>query len=692
MAAAIPLPAGRGALRIVTPGQLQTAEKLAKTLDNPKPEVVSDLAAYIRKQFERAKRQRTSSGVDNSLIACMRAYNGEYSAQKLQEISQFGGSQVFARVTATKCRAATALLRDIYLSSERPWAIEPSPDPKIPGSIQQDINTVVGGEALYLIMSGQMIDRAVVQKRKDELTLAAKMEERKKAQIQCTAAARKIDDLLVEGNFWAAFAEFLSDLPVYKCAIIKGPIVRNSEELEWQDNGEPQMVKKPRFFWDRVSPFDLWFSPGATRMDRTATFERQRFTVADLYDLIGLPGYNEKEIREVINRFEGNGLREWGLMFEHERRMHESAGPEQGAGEGMIDIIEFQGYVLGKHLKDFNVTGVKDLERSYFINCWLVDRHVIKVMLNSNLRQKPNYFVTSFDKQPGTLYGSGVAELMTDVQDVMNATLRSLVNNMSIASGPQVFFDEEQLNPTQDFSLYPWKRWRYTRDPANTSGVPPVGFFQPSSNAQELMAVYNMFNVVADEVSAIPRYMSGDNRVGGAGRTASGLAMLMSNANKSLQNVAENIDRDVFYPLLTSLYDLVMLTDDTGLLRGDESIKVYGVRNVMKQEQDRVRQLEFLQLTANPIDAQIVGPKRAEVLQQVADRIGIELDIPDPNDQNAPGIGQPAVPPGIEGGGAVQAAYNAAGGPEPQEQVSDNAPPRLQNATMNLVSARNNMG
>ena len=509
------------------------------------------------------------------------------------------------------------------------------------------------------------------------------MEERKKAALQATAAERKMDDLLVEGQFWQAFSEFLADLPVYQLAIIKGPIVRNTETLEWSEGGEPRMISKPRFFWERVSPFDVWFSPGAQGLEHTETFERQRFTVSDLYNLIGLPGYRDKAIRDVIQKHSENGLREWGLMFEEERRKLENRGPVDSTEDHMIDCVEHQGYVLGKFLKEYGMKGTFDDEKPYFITCWLIDRDVIKVMLNPNLRKRANYYVTSFDKQPGTIYGAGIADLMSDVQDVMNATLRSLVNNMSIASGPQVFYNEDLVNPNQNDALYPWKRWKYNTDPANPQAN-PVGFFQPSSNANELLQVFGSFNMLADEVSAIPRYMTGDNRVGGAGRTASGLAMLMSNANKSLQNVAENVDRDVFYPLLQSLYDLVMLTDSTGLMRGDELIKVNGVRNVLKQEQDRVRQLEFLQLTANQIDAPIIGPKRAEILQQVADRIGLELDIPDPNDQN-----QPGQPPAAAGPGA---GPNPGGTPTPTPSVSDNAPPRLQTMSTNNVSARNNIG
>lgn len=676
-ASAIPVQ-GRGTLRIVTPGQLNERDALAKSIENAKPEILDDLANYIRKMFEAAKRHRTSSGVDEEMISFLRAYNGEYSPTKKAEIAQFGGSDVFARITASKCRGATSLLRDIYLSAEQPWGIDPSPDPKLPGSVSRDIDAVVGGEAMYLIMNGASPQKEQLQARKEDLIKAAKLAERSKAKAESVIAERRMDDILVEGKFWEAFSQFLVDLPIYHCAFIKGPTIRNAELLTWGDDGAAKIELRPRFFWDRVSPFDLWFTPGASNLSHTDSFERQRMSVTDLYDLIGLPGYHEKNIRETIRKHGEGGLREWGLMFEQERRKLENRGDQTAHDDPMMDCIEFQGKVLGKHLKDWALKGVDDEEKPYFVTCWMIDKVIIKCMLNPNIRKRPNYYSTSFDKQPGTIYGSGVAEVLSDIQDVMNASLRSLVNNMAMASGPQVFFNEELLNPNQSSQLYPWKQWKYSTDPANPQAN-PVGFFQPSSNAAELLGVYGKFNEIADEVSAIPRYMTGSQNVGGAGRTASGLAMLMSNANKALQNVAENIDDDVFEPVLQTLYDLVMLTDETGMLRGDESIKVNGVRNVVKQEQDRVRQLEFLQLTANEFDMPIVGPQRASIIQQVANRLGIEVDIPEPREQNRRQAPQ--------GGGP---GFNPAGTPTPVPEVSDANGPRLQTQSMNSVSRRSN--
>jgi hypothetical protein len=158
------------------------------------------------------------------------------------------------------------------------------------------------------------------------------------------------------------------------------------------------------------------------------------------------------------------------------------------------------------------------------------------------------------------------------------------------------------------------------------SAEPAITFFQPDSRSGELMQVYQQMNTMADEISAIPRYMSGSaSGQGGAGRTASGLSMLMENAGKMLQGVAANIDMDIFTPLLQRLYDTVLLTDEQGRLDCDENIKVRGVVFANQKETERARLLEFMQLTGNPMDAEIVGLEgRAEMLREVADRIGLD--------------------------------------------------------------------
>jgi len=103
--------------------------------------------------------------------------------------------------------------------------------------------------------------------------------------------------------------------------------------------------------------------------------------------------------------------------------------------------------------------------------------------------------------------------------------------------------------------------------------------------------------------------------------------MLMGNSSKILQTVSANVDRDVWEPALLQLVDLIMLTDNTGLLTGEEKVTVQGVSVAVQRETMRQRQMEYLQHTNNPVDMKIIGMKgRAEVLRSVSDTLGMNGD------------------------------------------------------------------
>ena len=637
---------GRGLLRVVGNDELFAAEKKSVDLSKVSEEVASDLANYIRERFEKAVRNRRVISVDDELIRDMRAYQGQYSPTQLQEIEAFGGSAVYSRLMGMKCRGATALLRNVYMNSDRPWTLEPTADPVVPDSIDQHVATLVHQEVLSANQQGATVPQDQIQERLHNLYEAVKLAERRRAVDDAKDAEKKIDEILEEGEFYQALSEFLSDLPVYKYAVIKGPITRRTTQLKWDRKRKMEAHEEAKFFWNRVSPWDVWFSPGATQIENTEVFERERLSVMDLYNLIGLPGYREDDIRAIIEAYEGRGFKEWVQIFDTERAQME--GRNNVLDDTYINAIEFHGFVLGRYLLEYHVPGIKDPYKPYFITAWMVDRRIFKVMLNPSPRMRVPYYITSFDKMPGTLYGNGIPALANDLTDVINATLRALVNNVAMSSGPQVVYDDELISPNQQRGMRPWKEWSYTGDPANPNRV-PVSFFQPQSNAQELMAVIDKFSTMLDDVSTIPRYLTGGGASGGAGRTASGLSMLINNANKTLMNVADNVDNDIFEPLLQNLYDFIMLTDSTGMLRGDESIIVDGVRQASRQEQDLTRQMDFLNTVNNPNYQAIVGQgEMARILQKIADNTGLEVKIKQPDDlpgAQPPGIFVPPPPP-----------------------------------------------
>lgn len=669
-------------LRLVTPTELvdqertDNAARAAADAAQANQQVTNSLVAFIDNEFGRMVRHRDgASGWSDRLVSAMRVFAGQYDSQKLMEIRKFGGSEIYARLIAAKCRGATSLLRDIYLNADKPWGLKATPDPTLPDNVAADIGQVVQGEVASAMAGGMPPDPNAIKDRVTTLIAAAKRAALKKARQEADNAFKKLDDILVEGGFYEAVGMMLVDIALFPFACIKGPTVRITPSVTWVQ-GKAQVVDKPKMFWDRVSPFDVWWTPGASRVKDAAVIERSRLVRSDLNQLIGLPGYDDGAIREVLKWYGQSGYVDTNASTsETSRAIMESREDPRMNQSGMIDMLEYHGYVQGSILIDQGMTAeqIPDPDKDYFVDAYKIGRYVIKVQLSPSLRKRPNYYMTSFEKVPGTVVGNALPDILADVGDAANSALRSLINNMAIASGPQVVINDDRIAENEDSDqLFPWKRWHVVTDPLGANnGQMPVSFFMPTSNAQELLTVYEKFTQIADELSAIPRYVTGSERTGGAGRTASGLAMLMGNSAKILQTVAANIDTDIVEPSVTDLYDMVMLTDTTGILRGDESIDVLGVAVAMQRETQRQRQLEFLQITANPIDSQIMGVRgRANVLRPVADGIGLDgEDIVPPDDEikamTQGGPGGPAMPgqpgaPGAPGGATPSSPPGAA--------------------------------
>jgi hypothetical protein len=680
-------------LRVVGPAQFNAAEKArdeeaaaAKSAAETPTENLSGLAGHVRAQFDLFKRHRnlSNAGWTERLLNALRVFNGQYDATKLAEIKRFGGSEIYARIVAMKCRGASSLLRDVYMSPDRPWGLDAPDDPTIPPEITKSVSALVTAELQSMAsIGGQPPDINAIRDRTAQLIEAARQAAKRRAVTQATIAEDKLDEILKEGGFYTALSEFITDLPLFPFAVMKGPVVRILPTVTWE-SGAAVIKQTPKLTWARVSPFDVWWTPGVSNIEDAAVIERTRLTRADLNDLLDLPGYNTENIRMVLDLYGRGGIADNWDASDTERAIQESRENPTMNQSGLMSCLEFTGNVQGRMLLDYGMDekSIPDPLRDYFVQIWLIGNYIIKVQMAPSPRRRHPYYITSFEKVPGTPVGNGLPDILNDLQEAGNATLRALVNNLSIASGPQVVVNDDRLASDEDGeSMYPWKRWHVTSDPMNgNASLKPVDFFQPNSNAQELLGVYQKFVDMSDELSAIPKFLSGAGAGSGAGRTASGLAMLMGNASKILQTVAANIDHDVLEPLLGGLFDMVMLTDNSGLLSGEEKVRVLGVSVAVQKETERSRQLEFLQITANPMDMQIIGPKgRANILRQVATTIGLPgADIVPTEDQiNAQqkAAAAAAQAQGVPGhGGMGASAADAQGGQQSTGATGDMGP------------------
>jgi hypothetical protein len=585
--------------------------------------LILGLSAYLRECWDVA--EQAKKPIENKMLQALRQRNGEYEPDKLKDIRAQGGSDIYMMITEVKCRAAESWLRDILLDTGTPpWDIQATPIPDLGPKATKEIQDVFANKVLQLV---QQYNQAPSPDEMTELRESISQDYRfrilQEAQNRTDKMKLKIQDQFAQGGWANSFNDFITDLVTQPAAFVKGPIVRRQRYLSWETDESGRTVAKPSERiapeYERVDPFRIYPEPGITNINEGYLFEHHPLSRMDLADLIGVPGYDDDAIRKVLDI--GNG-QSWVsedvqlLKDEQERKYYSYMRPTE-----VFDALEFWGKVSGKMLIEWGLTEeeVPDEAREYDCNVWLVGDYVIKAVLNYDpLGEKP-YAKTSFIKCPGAFWGKGIPEIIEDLQNVCNAAARALVNNMGISSGPQVEVNLERIPPNEDITqIYPWKIWQTTNDPVGSS-APAVRFTQPEDNATTLMAVYEKFSKMADDHSGIPAYMYGDLNVQGAGRTSSGLSMLMGAAGKGIRQVVMHIDSDVIKPIVQRQFVYNMRYDEDESIKGDAQVVAKGAVNLAIKETVNVRRIEFLNATANEIDMSIIGKDgRAAILREIA--------------------------------------------------------------------------
>ena len=626
--------AGLNFLRVVSNTDIarqeqEAAEKaLAERQNQP---MILGIAAYLRGCWDVA--QQAKKPIEQKMLTALRQRNGEYEADKLKQIRGQGGSDIYMMITEVKCRAAESWLRDILLDTGTPpWDIVPTPIPDLSPIQRKEIQDIFANLVLKMVQeNAQAPSQDDMSQVKEMVGQDYRFRILQDAQTRADKMKLKIQDQFAQGGWADSFNDFITDLVTYPCAFVKGPVVRRQRRLGWKLDAtgrttvEPTEVLAPEY--ERVDPYRMYPEPGITRIEDGYLFEHHPLTRMELADLIGVPGYDEDAIRKILEIGNGQSWISEDIELqkqEEERKFYSYMRPTE-----VFDALEFWGKVSGKMLREWGMSEeeIPDEAREYDANVWMVGNYVIKAVLNYDpLGEKP-YAKTSFIKCPGAFWGKGIPEIIEDIQNVCNAAARALVNNMGISSGPQVEVNLERIPPNEDITqMHPWKIWQVTNDPMGSSS-PAVRFTQPEDNATTLMAVYDKFARMADDHSGIPAYLYGDLNVQGAGRTSSGLSMLMGAAGKGIRQVVGHIDGDVIKPIVQRQFVYNMRYDEDETIKGDAQVLARGAVNLAVKDTVNVRRIEFLNATANQIDMEIVGKDgRAAILREIAKGLQMPVD------------------------------------------------------------------
>lgn len=610
-------------------------------------ETLCALGNYVREQFVKARSGRTY--IDKVLLECLRQRRGEYDLGELEAMGPQAQKvpPTFFNVTATKCRAGEAWLSDILTASgDRLWNIDPTPIPNVPQFVKDQVVQQMKKEIAKFGMAPQEEQLRERIRELGDIAYRALMDN---AREGTKKMQRKIDDQLAECDFIPTIQSFISDLMVYPYAVLKGPVVKRQRRLQWQ-GATPNATSEAALTVERVSPFDYYFAPWSVSPQEGFSVEIMHMARQAVVECKGMPNFNDKKLEEALNHYiEG-----------HQELTETTTQREQLEYQTMltlwqgdtIDTLDFWGSVRGDLLKGWGVK-VEDEQATYEVNCWVIGGICVRAVLNPDPMKQHPYYVSSYEKVPGSMVGRSVPMLMRPNQQIINSGYRALRRNMGLASGPFAEVDQSRLGGQQAPEEIVPAMIKLVDADMMGSGKTAYHFHKIDSHAGELEALINEEIKKCDDATGIPAYAYGNPQVAGAGRTVGGLAMLMGNAAKGIKQVVINIEQDVFEPLITAFYNYNMMYDPDQAIKVDAQVIAKGPTSVLAREMQAAKRMEMLQVVT-PYVATGIIPKEglAVLLREVMKSSDLPIDkiIPDPDIEQqlqAAAGAQQGMPPGM---------------------------------------------
>ena len=567
------------------------------------PNSVAALGHILVQEFSRSQIDRMT--IEQRWLKDLRQYKGRYEPD--EEAAMGSRSKTFIRKTRVKVKTADSRMMDLLFpnGTERNWSVKPTPRPTLPDDVLQTLQQQAQALAQQ---SGQTQQAALEQLKSDYASKAA------------AEMTKTIADQLAEAKYKSVCSKVLHSGNLYGTGVMKGPLlerrVRTSyapvmagKRLKWQ-------LKSVQYVVPTVVHVSLFnFYPDMSSVELNGcrfVFELHTMTQADLTELRKRPSFNS----EIIENYIKTNPKGRVLMRNIEQQKR-SVGDLvfDGRDTYQWDVLERWGWLSGEQLRDAGVTVPEDrMTEVFFSNVWMLpDGQIIKAKL-SKLSGEADwpYRLYYFEKDEDSIFGNGLAEVMRDDQTNINAGVRMMLDNGAFSAGPQFMVDLNQVsNATDATDIRPWKVWTKKVTAGGNNLGDPIKMFQPNANLAGLGQLVSMFDTNADEVTALPRYMSGENVTRGAGGTASGMSMLMAAANVVLKDLLNSWDDGISQPMVEGFYNWNMRYNPDASIKGDFNVEARGASSLIAKEVRGLQLEKFLQQTNNPDDAKFVNRRKA---------------------------------------------------------------------------------
>ena len=585
--------------------------------------------------------QRAKQPTEERMMQDLRQYHGIYDPDVLEAIGA-DRSKIYLKKTQIKVNTFCAKLSDLLFpaSGERNWDGEPTPKPSIPPARRTEIaNTLV----------------AATQKKPTEDEIDAAVHQ------MVSAAAKEmvttIDDQLTECGYRHIAREIIFDAALYGTGIIKGPLVtkkvRSSYVLEDQDEDAPDTrsflgklmnLSKPSTgkrtvkwvrktyeekvpFVTRVSPWRWYPDMEVTHLeDSRACWELLRLSKHSLLELADNPNFDSERIKRHVSSLPTGYVKP--MWFEYElRELGDRLNATSDINTGLYDVYERWGWLDAEKVRAALGQESVEGEKPIFCNIWLLPQgEIIKISPQPIEGVRWIHHLLYYRKDDTSILGDGIGKIGRDNQDTINSAARMVLDNAAACAGPQVEVYSSQMDASEPLDvLRPFRIWNRRTGDAQYPALRAINF---DSHIGELLEILQLADNDFDEITALPKYLYGDNPTAGAAGTKGGLSMLMGAANIAIKDAVTAFD-DVTESFISAMYAWNMQFNPDNRIKGDFNFKAKGSSSLVAKEV-RLQQLMQFGATLQPEErAYIDWRKSLEEKSNAADLRDVVLSEED---------------------------------------------------------------
>lgn len=259
-------------------------------------------------------------------------------------------------------------------------------------------------------------------------------------------------------------------------------------------------------------------------------------------------------------------------------------------------VLEYHGPIHESDLDKLSVErpAYDSINGEYYGEVWVACGKVIRIELeNIEASFEVPYAMSTWKKDPGSVFGFGSPLLMKDAQRVARETWRMILDNASLSSGPQVAMHRTYVEPADgSWVLRPGKTWNLLDSSVDVEKA--IQFFDVPNNTAALMPILDTARAMAEEESMTPM-LAGGLQGADMQESATGQLMMREASTTVLDFLSEDWDDNVTEKVVRRMYGWNMQYNPDPNIKGNYSVDVRTATEY-KNKQMHLRDLERLSM------------------------------------------------------------------------------------------------